>query len=60
MWLAAIVLGAVVLLAGFLVKNSRLRMILKIVGIVLIVLGLVYGALVMILLGDYFRASGGR
>ncbi len=50
MWIAAIVLGVAALVAGFLVKNNRLRMILKIVGIVLIVLGLLYGAAVMILL----------
>ncbi len=50
MWIAAIVLGAVMLLASFLVKINRLRTILKIVGIVLIVFGVVYGVLVMILL----------
>ncbi len=51
MWLIEIVLGAVLLLAGYLTKNDRPGRLLKIAGIALVVFGLVYGAMAMILVG---------
>lgn len=51
MWMAGIAAGAAALIAGFALKDSRLKKILKIAGIVLLLLSLVYGGLVLVLLG---------
>ena len=51
MWMAGMAAGAAALIAGFALKDSRLKKILKIAGIALLLLSLVYGGLVLILLG---------
>ena len=50
MWVIGIVIGAVMLLAGFLVKEPRARTALRIAGGALLLINLVYGGLVVLLL----------
>lgn len=50
MWMIGIGLGIILLAAGFLVKERRLRRVLLALGAVLLAAGLIYGGLVGILL----------
>lgn len=51
MWMMLCGLGAAALLAGFWVKEERWRRVLKALGAVLLAAGVLYGALVGLLLG---------
>ena len=51
MWMMLCGLGAAALLAGFWVKEERWRRVLKALGTVLLAAGVLYGALVGLLLG---------
>ena len=51
MWMAGIAAGAAALIAGAAVKESRIKKMLKIAGILLLLISLVYGVLVLVLLG---------
>ncbi len=50
MWMAGIALGAAALIAGFAVRERRLRKMLQITGIVVLLISLVYGGLVLLVL----------
>ena len=50
MWMIGIGLGIILLAAGFLVKERRLRRVLLVLGAGLLAAGLIYGGLVGLLL----------
>ena len=50
MWMIGIGLGIILLAAGFLVKERRLRRVLLVLGAILLAAGLIYGGLVGLLL----------